>query len=362
LFNNKLVFAFCQTIKHSVFFAFFTFSNFGFKMKFLKKAQTQFLGSILFFSLIFFFLTSFGIFPGKKKKQDPFLYAYHLGDGASGLHLAWSEDGFKWKVLKNGKGFVKPGIGDYVMLDPHLSQSPDGMYHLVWSTGLNRKDLGYAYSKNLIEWSGQRLIPVMEKDSLVLSARSPEMYYDADGQRFMVYWASTVPGKFKDTDKQNDSLPSGYKFNNRIYKKYSSDLRTWGPTEVFFEPGFNVTDASVAIDSGKVMLFFKDATQMGKNIQNNIKMSTSGAATGGFSATPSLVSRRTWAEAPSGIRVDSQFVVYFHKYRTRKMGAMATKDFKKWTDISDSLTFPKGIGAGSIVRVSEKVLEKLKEN
>ena len=329
-------------------------------MKAFKKEPMHYVMPILFVS-IFLFATSFGIFPGKKKKTDPFLYVYHLGDGATGLHMARSEDGFKWQVLNGGKGFIKPGIGDYVMLDPHICQSPDGIFHLVWSTGKTRKDLGYAYSKNLVDWSAQRLIPVMENDSLVICARSPEIYYDSDGKRFMIYWASTVPGKYKDTDKQNDSLPSGFKFNNRIYKKYSSDLRTWGPTEIFFEPGFNCSDASLAIDSGKVMLFFKDATQVGKNIQNNIKMSTSGAATGGFSATPSLVSRRTWAEAPTAIRVDSQFVVYFHKYRTRKIGAFATRDFKKWKDISDSLSFPKGIGAGSIIRVSPKVLENLKE-
>ena len=77
-------------------------------------------------------------------------------------------------------------------------------------------------------------------------------------------------------------------------------------------------------------------------------------------SAPILVSQRTWAEAPTGIRIDSQYVVYFHKYRNRKIGAMATKDFKKWKDITDSLSFPKGIGAGTIPRVKEKILEKLK--
>jgi len=314
---------------------------------------------LLSYLLISFVFTGFVVFPKKKKKPDPFLYAYHFGDGASGLHIAWSENGLKWQLLRNGKSVIKPGIGEYLMLDPHLSQSPDGMFHLVWSTGPNRKEIGYSYSKNLLEWSGQRVIPVMESDSLVLNIRAPELYYDADGQSFMVYWASTVPGKFKETEKQNDSLPNGMKFNNRIYKKFSNDLRTWGPTELFFEPGFNCTDASIAIDSGRVMLFYKDATQMGKNIQNGIKMGTSGAATGGFSKIPLLVSRRTWAESPTAIRIDSQFVVYFHKYKSRKMGAVVTKDFKKWKDISDTLSFPKGIGAGTVIRVPQNVLENL---
>jgi hypothetical protein len=326
----------------------------------MKRTRLPFLQ--IFSLLLLFPLASFLLFsPAKKKKPDAYLYGYYTGDGGSGLHLAWSEDGLKWLPLKGGKSFVKPGVGEYLMRDPHLSQTPDGVYHLVWVTGLSRKDFGYAYSRNLIDWSVQRLIPVMEKDSIVLNSWAPELLYDEDGRRFMLYWASTVPGKFRDSDKQNDSLPGGFRYNHRIYRKFSSDLRDWGPTELFFEPGFNCTDATICTDSGRTMMFFKDATQMGKNIQNNIKMSQARSVSGEYSTTPALVSRRVWAEAPSGIRVDSQFVVYFHKYRTRKMGAVVTRDFKKWKDISDSLSFPKGVQHGSVVRVPEKILEKLKE-
>jgi hypothetical protein len=313
------------------------------------------------FLLLTIFIWSFH-FPGKKKKPEPFLFAFSRGDGASGLHLLWSEDGKKWQALKGGKSVVKPGIGEYVMLQPHLSQSPDGIFHLVWSTGKNRKDIGYAWSKNLLEWSAQRLIPVMEKDSLVLNASSPEMWYDPSNQQFMLYWSSTVPGKFKETDKQNDSLLSGYRYNHRIYRKFSKDLKDWSGSELFYEPGFSVKDASIATDSGKIMLFFKDNTQIEKHIQNNIKMSTSGSATGGFNPKPNLVSRGTWAEGPTAIRVDSHFVVYFHKYRTRKMGAFATKNFKKWSDFSDSLSFPKGVEAGTVLRISDKLMDDLKDD
>jgi len=297
----------------------------------------------------------------KKKKPNPLLYAYYIGDGTSGLHLAWSEDGFKWQALKNGKSFVKPGIGDYLMRDPHLFQDTEGIFHLVWATGLNRKEIGYAYSRNLIDWSLQRTIPVMENDSVVLNAWAPELLFDVDNKRFMLFWASSVPGKFRETEKQNDSLPNGYRYNHRIYRKFSTDLKEWTTTELFFDPGFNCTDPTISSDSGKVMMFYKDATQMGKNIQNNIRMSTSGIVGGGFSTKPSLVSRRAWAEAPTGIRLDSQFVVYFHKYRTRKMGAVLTKDFKKWNDVSDSISFPKGVQHGTVLRIPVKTMEKLRE-
>ena len=299
-------------------------------------------------------------FPGKKKKPDPFLYAFSRGDGAGGLYLLWSDDGKKWQPLKGGRPVVKPGVGDYVMIQPHLSQSPDGIFHLVWASGKNRKDIGYARSANLEEWSAQRLIRVMEKDTLVLNASSPELWYDADLQKFMLHWSSTVPGKFKETDKQYDSLPGGLSYNHRLYRKYSADLKDWGPTELFFDPGFSVRDGSLATDSGRIMLFFKDNTQKEKNIQNNIKMTTSSMAGGGFNLKPSLISRGTWAEGPAAIRIDSHFVAYFYKYRTRKMGAFATRNFSKWFDFSDSLSFPKGTEAGSVLRIPEKLMAKLK--
>lgn len=301
------------------------------------------------------------ILPFMKKQPDPYLFAYYTGEGASGLHLAWSADGWKWKPLKNGKSFIKPGIGDYLMRDPHLMQTPDGIFHLVWATGNHRRDIGYAWSKNLVDWSVQRLIPVMEQDTLVMNVWSPEMVYDANSQRFMLFWASTVPKKFKETDKQNDSLPSGLRYNHRIYRKFSEDLKTWTSTELFFEPGFNVTDPHIAEDSGRYMLYFKDETNMGKNIQNNIKMAKSYSLTGPFDTKVNLISRRTWAQAPMAMRVDSQFVVYFEKYKQRKFGAMATKNFKEWKDYTDSLSFPKGARQGSVLRIPLKLMDKLKD-
>lgn len=99
--------------------------------------------------------------------------------------------------LKTEKSFVKPGIGDYIMRDPNLYQDPDGIFHLVWATGLSRKEIGYAYSRNLIDWSVQRTIPVMEKDSVVLNAWAPELLFDVDGKRFMLYGGHRFPESSK---------------------------------------------------------------------------------------------------------------------------------------------------------------------
>jgi hypothetical protein len=312
--------------------------------------------------LIILLLPLFSLSPPAKKHADPYLFAYYSGDGAGGLHLALSEDGWKYQALKKGKSFLKPGVGNYLLLDPHLMQSPDGIFHLVWATGTGRKDIGYAWSKNLIDWSPQSLIKVMEKDSLVLNVSGPELHFDAASQRFILIWASTVPGKFPETDNSRDSLPGGYRYNHRLYRKTSPDLGTWSASEIWYEPGFSVCDPTMATDSGRCFLFFKDASNIGSNFQHNVKAVPGYSVAGAFPVEKlGLVSKRTHAEAPTAIRIDSQFVVFYHRYKSGKTGASFTKDFKKWKDVSDSISFPRGAKHGSILRISERIAGKLRD-
>jgi hypothetical protein len=312
--------------------------------------------------LVFLLLPLFSLSPPPGKERSLFLFAYYTGDGGSGLHLALSEDGWKYQALKKGKSFLRPGIGDYILLDPHLMQSQDGIFHLVWATGKSRKEIGYAWSKNLIDWSPQSLIKVMEKDSLVLNVSGPELHYDGASQKFILLWASTVPGKFPETDNSRDSLPGGYRLNHRIYRKTSSDLVNWSGSEIWYEPGYPVSDPTIATDSGRSYLFFQDATNKGSNFQHNVKVVQGYSPGGSFPVEkPILVSKRTHAEAPTAVRIDSQFVVFYHRYKSGKTGASFTKDFKKWKDVSDSISFPRGAKHGCILKIPARLADKLRD-
>ena len=305
----------------------------------------------------------FSFSPYGRKQADCYVFASFYGDGASGLHLLGSDDGRHFAVLKKGKSFLRPGVGDYLFRDPHLMQTPDGIFHLVWATGLHRKDIGYAWSKNLTDWSPQSLIRVMEKDSVVLALGSPELHYDQEAGRFQLLWSCTVPGKFPDADQNKDSLPGGYRLNPRIYRKTSSNLSDWSETELWFNPGYPVCDASVVTDSSRYFLFFKDASNLPGNFQHNIKMVRGTSISGSFSReNPVMASRRTNAESPAAIRLDSQFVVFYHRYKTGRPGASITKDFRKWKDFSDSISLPKGARIGSVIRIPEKMLSKLRSD
>lgn len=88
-----------------------------------------------------------------------YLFTSFRGNG-DGLHLAASDDGYKWTELPGI--FLEPTVGSKLMRDPHLLPGPDGVFRLVWTTGWNDQGIGYASSKDLVNWSEQKYIPVME--------------------------------------------------------------------------------------------------------------------------------------------------------------------------------------------------------
>ena len=85
-------------------------------------------------------------------------------DGKDGLHLAAGRDGYRWEEIGPADHtWLKPTLGSRCMRDPCLRQGPDGMFHLVWTTGWADKGFGYANSKDLVHWSDQLWVPVNEK-------------------------------------------------------------------------------------------------------------------------------------------------------------------------------------------------------
>ncbi len=40
------------------------------------------------------------------------LFSYFLGNGEDGLHLAWSQDGYRWEALNGGRSYLRPEVGE----------------------------------------------------------------------------------------------------------------------------------------------------------------------------------------------------------------------------------------------------------
>jgi len=57
--------------------------------------------------------------------------------------------------------------------------------------------------------------------------------------------------------------------------------------------------------------------------------------------------------------VGDEYLIYFDQYKDKIYGAVKTKDFKTFTNITTKISVPNGHKHGTIIKVNKKVLKKL---
>ncbi|MCW0482433.1 glycoside hydrolase family 43 protein [Gaoshiqia sediminis] len=281
-----------------------------------------------------------------------YLFSYFMDNGQDGLHLAYSRDGYHWEALKNSQSFLTPQVAeDKLMRDPCIIQGPDKRFHMVWTVSWNDRGIGYASSEDLINWSEQKFIPVMEHEPTALNCWAPEIFYDKSENRFMIYWATTIPGRFPEGEQQGDS-----KYNHRMYYTTTTDFNTFSETKLLYDEGFNVIDAVIKKIAGQYVMFLKDETR--NPPKKHIRMASSKSLTEGYKLISEPITP-DWVEGPTVAYVDGHWVVYYDEYTRHHMGAVRSKYLKKWEVITDSISFPEGTRHGTVFQVDESILERL---
>lgn len=288
-------------------------------------------------------------------QKSAYVFSYFKGNGEDGLHLALSDDGYNWKSLKGDSSFLKPVLSkDKLMRDPAIIKGGDGLYHMVWTVSWTAKGIGYASSKDLINWSEQKYIPVMEHEPEARNSWAPEITYDKKNKQYMIYWATTITGRFPETQIAADA---GY--NHRMYYVTTKDFVTFSETKLLYDPGFNSIDATIVKDKKRWVMFLKDETR--EPAQKNLKLAFSNSLTGLYSKASEPITGKYWAEGPTTLKIGKEWIVYFDKYTLRQYGAIASTDFENWTDISEKISLPKGIRHGSILKISKKEAKELRK-
>lgn len=277
------------------------------------------------------------------------MFSYFKGNGEDGLHLATSSDGLNWTALNHDSAILKPMVGkEKLMRDPCIIEGKDGYFHMVWTASWKDKGIGCARSKDLIHWSEQQFIPVMEKDPGALNCWAPEITYDREAGQYIIYWATTIPGRFPATDTSGDAT-----YNHRMYYVSTKNFLQFSPAKILYDKGFSVIDATIVPDGNGYMMFLKDETR--KPPQKNIRVAYSDKATGPFTApSPPITDTSYWAEGPTATRLNGKWVVYFDKYTKHAMGAVQSADGKHWEDISNQVKFPDGTRHGTVFMISRK--------
>jgi len=283
-----------------------------------------------------------------------YLFSYFINNGEDGLHLAASKDGYFFQEIARNKSWIKPELSkDKLMRDPCIIPGAKGGYHMVWTVSWNDRGIGYAFSEDLINWGPQQYIPVMQHEDSALNCWAPEITYDERKKRYLIYWATTIPGRFSAGSAAGDS-----RYNHRMYYTTTKDFTSFSTTRLLFDPGFNVIDATIfKANRNKWGMVLKDETLSPP--QKNLKLTFSQSLYKGWSAPGEPITGKVWAEGPSIIKVEDRWLIYFDKYMDKKYGAISSADLIQWQDISEKVFFPEGARHGTVLKVPWAVYEKL---
>lgn len=280
------------------------------------------------------------------------LFTSFRGGGEDGLHLAASRDGYTWTALRGDRPIFQPKVGGGLVRDPQIVRDADGLFHMVWTTGWTHSAIGYANSRDLVNWSEARQIEVMKDQPGARNVWAPELFFDEPRGRFLIFWASTIPGRFPESDATGDD---GY--NHRMYVTTTKDFATFTPTRLLYDPGFNSIDATIVRDGDRYALILKDETRTPP--AKNLRVAFADAPDGPYGPASPPITGDYWAEGPSAIRLGDRWFVYFDRYVDHRYGLVTSPDLVRWADESDRVRFPEDFRHGSVLLVPESILRGL---
>jgi hypothetical protein len=212
--------------------------------------------------------------------------------------------------------------------------------------------IGHTSSTDLLNWEPQQEIRVMEDDAGTRNVWAPEAAWDAKANEWVIFWASTVPGKFASTDKEGDN---GY--NHRIYSTRTKDWKTFSPTALYFDPGFSTIDSTLVQDGNRWIMVFKDERKT--PLQKKLRLAFASSPQGPWSQV-SKPFTEAWSEGPTVAKIGDTWWIYFDHYvNPQHVGAVTTKDWKKFRDVTGELQFPQDNRHGTVVQIPDDLAAKL---
>ncbi len=302
-------------------------------------------------------------------ERDVYLFSGFREPALDGLHLLYSYDGLHWDSLAgtwltpkigNKKPYIDAYTGEEkeprfmgqsMMRDPSIVQGPDGTFHCVWTLGW-QGDLGFGYasSKDLIHWSEQRRIPVMD-GAKVNNVWAPEVFYDDEKKEFYIIWSSSI-----DPKKYTAADTLGTNSCHRGYYTRTKDFRTFTKAKPHYDPGFNSIDGFLVKRGPKDYVYVvKDNRKPG---YSNLFCAFGKSPKGPF-GNPSQTFAPTYSEGACVVKLADEWVIYCDEYALDRYGAFSTKDFRTFTDIADRVSVPHGHKHGTIFKVKESILNGL---
>jgi len=286
-----------------------------------------------------------------------YLFSYFSGsreEAERGLRLAASTDGLTYAPLAGGKVLLAPEVGESrLMRDPFLARGPDGLWHLLWTTAWEGVTLGHATSADLLSWSPQRAIPVMGSVPGTRNVWAPEMIWDAEAGHWVIFWSSTVEGRFPGTANTSEA---GY--NHRLWQATTRDFERVSAPQLLYDPGFSVIDGTfLQHPTLGLHLIVKDETLVPE--RKHLRIARAASPTGPFGPLSPPISP-DWVEGPAAVSVGEWTYVLFDRYREGAWGAVRSRDLRSWEDASHRIAVPAGARHGTIVEAPASLVQAIR--
>jgi hypothetical protein len=276
---------------------------------------------------------------GTRDSNTAYLFAYFKEPANQGIYLALSRDGIHYTPLNGGQPWVVPAQTDELMRDVYLTRGPDNRFHMVWTWNWRGNSLGYASSPDLLTWSAQKQVPIMQDFPQTNNVWAPEIYWDRAQSKWLIIWSSSM----KDSET-----------GHRIWSSLTPDFDTFSKPSVFFDPGYVVIDATIFhAAAGPYRLIFKQQSLDPLTFQERV---ATGPTLEGPWTDISGPINESWSEGPSAIQVGNRYIVFYDHYRAprARYEAVATTDWKHWDDITAEISLPANSKHGSFLIITNE--------
>ena len=305
--------------------------------------------------------------PVKKSQREPrpvrqFLLSYFVDNGQAGVYLAISDDGLHFRpLLEPNIPIMQSELGtDRLSRDPCIMLGPDRQWHMVWTSGWWERTIGLAHSKDMVHWT-QQYVPAMVEIPGALNAWAPEMVYDRPTEKYVIFWSSTVKGRFESTAREDGDLgPEGEPLNHRYFFTTTKDFKTFSPSRLLWDPKFNCIDLTMHHTRDGWLVFGKNETRTPQPAKF-LFSATAPTPYGPFHMMNKRITGEYWAEGPTAVRTEGKTRVYFDRYIDGRWGAVESVDMLNWTDVSDKIQMVPGARHGTVIQVSKIYIDRLRE-
>lgn len=272
-----------------------------------------------------------------------YLAAYMKGDDDKNMYYAIATDGYKFRVMNEGKPILSASFDDKLVRDPMILKDKNGIYRMVATVSWKNRPFTIWDSKDLVTWENERLVDVAPEGSTKTWA--PEFAYDEENDIYFVHWTAEL---------NNDwNTASIYYATTRDFVHFSQ------PKILFSLEGTGILDANIIKVDETYKLIYRN---------NGVWVATSKNAQGPYENPYELSPENVEGPFAFPLNDGSGYgIVWDYFGKSLGYGLWTSPDFKHWTRLTneqypyynDLVEFPEGIRHGSIISLTQEELEKV---